>query len=341
MIHTASLFHDDVIDKSDVRRGVPSINKAFGNKLAILAGDFLLARASICLARLRDIEVVEVSKRGRADGRRTHTPYAPYTHTVRTVHTHTGTGAPLPSLSSLIHSRTLTHTRKVMSSIIEHLVKGEVMQMKVLRLSESDSGNTAVMEYYLKKNFYKTASLMANSCMSTAILGGSSPTQVEAAYLYGKHIGCAFQLIDDVLDFEGGIASTGKPALADLQVRKGSAFCCARATSKSRPRTTPAPTLALVLTLASLVQLGISTAPVLFAAEEFPVLYEMIERKFEGPGDIDVAVDVINKSAGLARTKVLAQVHAEKAVEAVMKLPESEYRDALVHLAHKVLIRKN
>ena len=45
MIHTASLFHDDVIDKSDTRRGVPTVNKVFGNKLAILAGDFLLSRA--------------------------------------------------------------------------------------------------------------------------------------------------------------------------------------------------------------------------------------------------------------------------------------------------------
>ena len=38
MIHAASLFHDDVIDEADTRRGVPSVNKVFGNKLAILAG---------------------------------------------------------------------------------------------------------------------------------------------------------------------------------------------------------------------------------------------------------------------------------------------------------------
>ena len=60
MIHTASLFHDDVIDKADTRRGVPSANRAFGNKLAILAGDFLLARASVSLARLRSVETVEL-----------------------------------------------------------------------------------------------------------------------------------------------------------------------------------------------------------------------------------------------------------------------------------------
>lgn len=60
MIHTASLFHDDVIDKADTRRGVPSVNQVFGNKLAILGGDFLLSRASVSLARLRNFEVLHL-----------------------------------------------------------------------------------------------------------------------------------------------------------------------------------------------------------------------------------------------------------------------------------------
>jgi hypothetical protein len=86
MIHTASLLHDDVIDGADTRRGIRSVNSVFGNKLAILAGDFLLARASICLARLRDVPVIET-----------------------------------------------------MSTIIEHLVKGEVMQMKSIPTTGSES----------------------------------------------------------------------------------------------------------------------------------------------------------------------------------------------------------
>lgn len=60
MIHTASLLHDDVIDHSPTRRGMPSANAEFGNKMAVLAGDFLLARASVALARLRHVEVVEL-----------------------------------------------------------------------------------------------------------------------------------------------------------------------------------------------------------------------------------------------------------------------------------------
>ena len=58
MIHTASLLHDDVIDLSDSRRGRPSGNIAFTNKMAVLAGDFLLGRASVAIARLRNPEVM-------------------------------------------------------------------------------------------------------------------------------------------------------------------------------------------------------------------------------------------------------------------------------------------
>lgn len=112
MIHTASLFHDDVIDKATTRRGVSSVNQVFGNKLAILGGDFLLSRASVALARLRHTEVIEL-----------------------------------------------------LSTVIEHLVKGEIMQMRT-----SSTGKGA-LEYYLRKNFYKTASLMGHSCLAAAVLG--------------------------------------------------------------------------------------------------------------------------------------------------------------------------
>ena len=60
MIHVASLLHDDVIDESSLRRGAPSAPAAFGNKLSILGGDFLLGRASAALSRLGSAEVVEL-----------------------------------------------------------------------------------------------------------------------------------------------------------------------------------------------------------------------------------------------------------------------------------------
>jgi len=251
MIHTASLFHDDVIDNADTRRDKPAAHRAFGNKMAILAGDYLLARASISLARLRNVDVVEC-----------------------------------------------------MSTVIEHLVRGEVLQIKDSRTGVAD------IEGYLRKNFYKTASLMAYSCKSAALLGASGNRDrvtsevVDAAYFYGKHVGVAFQLIDDALDFEGSAISLGKPALADLNA-------------------------------------GLSTAPVFFAAETHSdELIPAMARKFKGNGDIELALSCIQQAEGVQRTKELAAIHSELAIDAVVKaLEPSPYRDALVHLACRVVDR--
>ena len=60
MIHTASLVHDDVIDGADTRRGKTSVNKMFGEKMSVLAGDYILSCASQALARLGNAEVVEL-----------------------------------------------------------------------------------------------------------------------------------------------------------------------------------------------------------------------------------------------------------------------------------------
>ena len=256
MIHTASLFHDDVIDGADTRRGAPAVHRVFGNKMAILAGDYLLARASIYLARLRDVEVVET-----------------------------------------------------MSTIIEHLVRGEVMQSHGGG-SGSGTGDDNVshqheerMVYYLRKNFYKTGSLMANSCKSAALLGGYDDAIVHAAYCYGKHVGSAFQLVDDVLDFDGSSSTMGKASLADLNA-------------------------------------GLATAPVLFAAERFPdEMDRLIDRKFGEIGDVNRAVELVRQSDGIQRTKDLAHVYVELAINAVMELEPSPYRDSLIHLAYKVIDR--
>lgn len=246
LIHTASLFHDDVIDGADTRRGQASVHMVFGNKMAILAGDYLLARASISLARLRNVDVVET-----------------------------------------------------MSTIIEHLVRGEVMQM---RGTKPEDGENERMMYYLKKNYYKTASLMANSCRSAALLADCPPELIAASYTFGKHVGMAFQLVDDVLDFEGSATSMGKPAFADLNA-------------------------------------GLATAPVLFAAEEYPELEEMMDRKFKGEGDAERAKELVFASDGIERTKQLAIVNAEISMEAAMELDHSPHRDALINLAYKVVRR--
>ena len=83
---------------------------------------------------------------------------------------------------------------------------------------------------------------MAYSCQANAVLADASPEEAHEAFLYGKHLGIAFQLVDDLLDFVSSADMLGKPAAADLQ-------------------------------------LGLATAPVLFASSEFPQLHAMITRR--------------------------------------------------------------
>lgn len=197
LIHTASLLHDDVIDDSEARRGQPSANLAFGNKMAVLAGDFLLGRASVALARLRDPEVIEL-----------------------------------------------------LATVIANLVEGEFMQLKNTARDEKNPVWTEdTITYYLQKTYLKSASLISKSCRAAALLGGSDNVTVEAAYSYGKNLGLAFQLVDDMLDYTITEKELGKPAGADLE-------------------------------------LGLATAPLLFAWKGNDELGALVGRKFSEEGDV-------------------------------------------------------
>ncbi|KAL4067320.1 isoprenoid synthase domain-containing protein [Scleroderma yunnanense] len=270
MIHVASLLHDDVIDKSPLRRGAPSAPSAFGNKLAVLGGDFLLGRASAALSRLGSGEVVEL-----------------------------------------------------ISSVITNLVEGEILQMRGTGLPEVDVttsmlSNTTTegtvpppslkldrWSIYLRKTYLKTASLMAKGARSAVVLGGCREGEMwkEVAYAYGRNLGIAFQLVDDILDFSASSSALGKPGSGtDLR-------------------------------------LGLATGPVLYAAEEYPELEPMISRAFKGEGDVERALTLIHASSGVARTRELATAHAEKAREVLQMLPQSDARDALEALTEGVVRR--
>ncbi|XP_043703076.1 solanesyl-diphosphate synthase 1, mitochondrial-like isoform X6 [Telopea speciosissima] len=249
MIHAASLLHDDVLDDAETRRGIGSLNVVMGNKIAVLAGDFLLSRACVALASLKNTEVVSL-----------------------------------------------------LATVVEHLVTGETMQMSTTREQRCS------IEYYLQKTYYKTASLISNSCKAIALLAGQTAEVSLLAYDYGRNLGLAYQLVDDVLDFTGTSASLGKGSLSDIRH-------------------------------------GIVTAPILFAIEEFPQLRVVVDRGFEDPADVDLALDYLGKSHGIQRTRELASEHANRAAAAIDSLPESDDEDvkrsrqALVDLTQMVLTR--
>ena len=90
---------------------------------------------------------------------------------------------------------------------------------------------------------------------------------------------------------------------------------------------------------------GIATAPVLFAAEEFPALTPLIERRFKHSGDVERAADWVRASRGVERTKELAREHSAEAVRAIDALPPIDCphalrcRKGLKELAHMAVDR--
>ncbi|KAJ5819773.1 Terpenoid synthase [Penicillium riverlandense] len=251
LIHTASLLHDDVIDNAVTRRASSSANLAFGNKMAVLAGDFLLGRASVALARLRDPEVTEL-----------------------------------------------------MATVIANLVEGEFMQLKNTAQDESNPVYTdETLSYYLQKTYLKTASLISKSCRSSAVLGRSAPEVIEASYQYGRNLGLAFQLVDDLLDYTVTEVELGKAAGADLE-------------------------------------LGLATAPLLFAWKSNPELGPLVGRKFREEGDVQKAREMVYRSDGVEQTRALAQEYADKAVAAISDFPDSEAKAGLIEMAEKTMRRR-
>lgn len=155
LVHAASLSHDDVIDNATQRRGAPSINIEGSNKMAILAGDYLLA----------DV-IVNLSNRGN-----------------------------LPLVGE-------------MAKVIQDLSEGEWLQDDASR--NRDYSRELIEKIALKK----TASVMTYCCLAPAILAEASIEVQGYSRDFGKHLGLAFQLMDDTLDLSDGAK---KDVLLDLK----------------------------------------------------------------------------------------------------------------------------
>ena len=100
-----------------------------------------------------------------------------------------------PSVSSVVpaHDTGNRAVIELLATVIEHLVKGEVIQMKGVRLK--GGADSSAFDLYLRKNYYKTGSLMANSCRASSLLQEDVPVSREAqdaAFVYGRGVGAAF-----------------------------------------------------------------------------------------------------------------------------------------------------
>ena len=158
LVHAATLIHDDLIDKSPMRRGSPTLNSRWSGTATVLAGDFLLARAADLASNIQHFRVMR------------------------------------------IFGRTLMA-----------ICEGEIRQ---------DFGGAnwpPNREEYYRHIDRKTGSLFAASAEGGAVIAGLSETEIDAFIAYGRDLGRAFQIVDDILDFTSDERQLGKPVGSDLR----------------------------------------------------------------------------------------------------------------------------
>ena len=190
---------------------------------------------------------------------------------------------------------------QVLADATNVIAEGEVLQLMNMHDASLDE------EAYLRVIRSKTAKLFEASSRLAAILANASPELEEACAEYGQALGTAFQVIDDVLDYEGNAAEMGKNLGDDL--REGKA------------------TLPLILAM----QRGT------------PAQKELVQKAIE-TGSVDQlsqVIAIVRETGALDGSRQAAMAEAQRAINAAQHLPNGDYKDALIALASQLLVRKN
>ena len=181
---------------------------------------------------------------------------------------------------------------QVLSDATNVIAEGEVLQLMNCHDADVDEAR------YLQVIRYKTAKLFEAAAQIGAILGGASPALEQGLAAYGMHLGTAFQIIDDVLDYSGAEAETGKHLGDDLAEGK--------------------PTLPLIYVM----QHG--------APDQAALVRNAIEQG--GRDDFAKVLDVVRSSGALLHARKVAEAEADRAAAAISGLPSSKYKDSLLQL---------
>ena len=238
LIHTATLFHDDVVDDGRVRRGRPAARMVFGNGIVVLVGDFCLARALAIVAE---------------------------------------TGM-LPVIRSL-------------AATVTEMAEGEVAQLE--RAGNAD----ATVDAYYDVIDRKTGALIAWCSRVGNVLPAEQHQALDA---YGRAVGRAFQIADDILDCAVDEVTAGKSVGHDLLEGK-------------------------------------MTLPVLLACVRDPEVLQTIRGHMTEQGvnaeAATVILRMVHQAGGVHAARERADALVKEALGALAVLPSSPYRDALAALA--------
>lgn len=245
-IHTATLLHDDVVDVSALRRGLPTANEKWGNAPSVLVGDFLYSRAFQMMVAIGSMDIMHI----------------------------------------------LSNTTNI-------IAEGEVQQLANARKPDLTE------DQYFNVIYKKTAALFEAACICGASISLASSDQTKDLKAYGYHLGLAFQLMDDLLDYDGDSAVLGKNVGDDLAEGKA--------------------TLPIIRTLSKANEQEAATISHAIANADATALETIIE--------------LVHKYDGLSYTKALAKKHAHKAIHHSKQLPDNEWSQYLAQIAEFAIER--
>ena len=246
LLHVATLVHDDAVDHSVKRRGMPTVNERWTHQVAIIAGDYLYSRAVIEITALGELE-------------------------------------PIGILANTANKMTI----------------GEMRQLVL------HGGLDFNREDYDRLCECKTASLISAACELGAMAGASKYR--KALRVYGYHLGMAFQMVDDLLDYLSPTELPGKPRGQDLQEHKV--------------------TLPLIAALPTL------------RSSERRTIQELFNNPTPTVEDVSAVIDLVSDSGGIDVARKEARRHAELARECLAGIPETEYLVSLQLAADFVVER--
>ncbi|MCH4564477.1 octaprenyl diphosphate synthase [Halomonas sp. EGI 63088] len=188
----------------------------------------------------------------------------------------------------------------VLSAATCTIAEGEVQQLT--NVGNPDTDETA----YFETIQGKTAMLFEAASHSGAILADATPEQETALQYYGRYLGLAFQLIDDLLDYQGDAEAMGKNVGDDLAEGK--------------------PTLPLIQAMAA------------GTPDQTRLVRQAIREG--GLSRLDEVLAIVRETGALDYTRARAEEMAAKALEQLERLPASDYRDSMADLARMAVDRQ-
>lgn len=244
LIHAASLIHDDVLDRADIRRGIPTLHTRFGTTNAILAGDWLFSRSFRLVA-------------DHADPR----------------------------------------SSRILARFVGSVCSAEINQ-DLGKFSFSTSRRD-----YLRTIAGKTAALFSLSLHVGASESKADAAVTQALRRAGYNIGMAFQIIDDILDYESDGKTLKKPVGNDIKE-------------------------------------GLCTLPLIFALRDHEsTLRPLLKKETMDDATVAVIVKAVSDSGALQQARDLARRFTSRARREIATLPEGESRSDLIGVTENLLTR--